>query len=384
MWEISSRFETALRRPVQEVRARLEILDTNFKPIKVVGGGGPNKGIIDGIVDLDITRGTRRTTVVSLLNEDGEFSPTSDWGGLLYVNRLIRLYRGLVIGNKTEFIPVGTFMIDKTETIVERSMSTIVLSGSDLWKKFSKAQYVEPTKYAKNRSINSIISEIADDSGVTKMVLDPLEDRTSQSKNLQAAVSFEKGDTKGDALMQICSNFGIDIYFNPLGVLVTEDLRSPASRSTVWSYGYTDQSPDLAYLIRSVTDDERLYNHVHVTGTGDEEHIYTAEKRDTDPKSPTNIDRIGDRVYRLSSGVLASQEAVTLAARSLFYSTRIIGQTINLEAICNPALEGNDVVRVVEKNNIGVAARFIIQTLTIPLLTSRQKVSMKRIIDLAE
>lgn len=384
MWNISVGFVEALRAEVHEVRAKLEILDTDFNPVLVLGGGGPDKGIIDGIVDLDVTRGTRRTLVASLLNEDGEFSPTSQWGGIFYVNRLLRVYRGLVIGNGVEYVPIGTFMVDKTETIVERSMSTVVISGSDLWKKFTKAQYVEPVTYAKGTPLNTVISQIADESGVTKMVLDPLESRTSQSKNLQAAVSFEKGDTKGDALLQLCNNYSIDIYFDPMGTLVTEDLRSPASRATVWSYGYTDQSPELAYLIRSVTDDERLYNHVHVTGTADEETVYTAERRDTDPLSPTNIDRIGDRVYRMSSGVLASQESVDLAATSLFYSTRIIGQTVNLEAICNPAIEGNDVVEVVEPIYTDLATRFIVQTMTIPMLTSRQKISMKRVIDLAE
>jgi hypothetical protein len=386
MWQISSAFRAALKESTQEVRVRLEILDTDFKTVHVVGGGGPDKGIIDGIVDLDITRGTRRTTVVSLLNEDGEFSPTSSWGGLFYVNRLIRLYRGLVVGTngQVEYIPVGTFMVDKTETIVERSLSSVVLSGSDLWKKFTKSQFTVPTTVAKGTMLNTLIANFADQAGVTKMVLDPLSSRTASSDRLQAAVSFEVGDTRGDALIQICNAYSIDIFFDPMGTLRTEDLRSPVSRATVWTYGYTDQGADLAYLIRSVTDDDRLYNHVHVAGTGNEEVIYTAERKDTDPLSPTNIDRIGDRVYRLSSGVLASQESVNLAATSLFFSTRIIGQTVNLEAICHPALEGNDVLEIIEPHYSDLATRFVIETLNVPLLTSRQKVSMKRVVNLAE
>lgn len=323
--------------------------------------------------------------VVSLLNEDGEFSPNSQWGGLFYVNRLIRLFRGLVIGNnQVEYIPVGTFMVDKTETLVERNLSSVVLSGSDLWKKFSKSQYVEPTSYPKGMMLNDFIAQVSTEAGVTKRVLDALSNRTASSDRLQAAVSFEKGDTRGDALMQVCTAYSVDIYFDPMGTLVTEDLRSPGSRSTVWTYGYTDQSADLAYLIRSVTDDERLYNHVHVSGTADEENIFTAERKDTDPLSPTNINRIGDRVYRMSSGVLASQESVDLAANSLFYSTRIIGQTVNLEAICHPAIEGNDVLSVIEPRYTELATSFIVNTFNVPLLTSRQKISMKRVVNLAE
>ena len=388
MWNISPQFIDALRHPEQEVRSRLEILDTSFNPIMVIGGGGPDKSFVDGMVDVDVSRGTRRTLVMTLLNESGEFSPTSDWGGLFYVNRLVRVYRGLVIGGMpehpmVEYIPIGTFMIDKTETIVERGLSSVVLSGSDLWKKFNKAQWPAPVTFPAGMLINDFIRQLASESGVTNMVLDPLDSRTANSDRLQVSVSWEKGDIKGDALLQICNNYAIDIYFDPMGVLRTEDSRSPQSRATVWSYGYTDRGPELAYLLRSVTDDERLYNHVHVTGTGNPEVIYTAERRDTDPLSPTNIDRIGDRVYRLVSGVLASQESVDLAANSLFFSTRIIGQTVNMEAICHPALEGNDVLEVIEPNYTDLATTFIISTFNVPLLTSRQKISMKRVINLA-
>jgi hypothetical protein len=388
MWPTSESFKQALRRPIQEVRCKLEILDTDFNPVVVLGGSGPDKGFIDGVVDVDITRGTRRTLAMSLLNEDGEFSPTGQWGGLFYVNRIIRPWRGLVISESVEnpvieYVPVGTFMVDKTETLVERSMSTVVLSGSDLWKKFHKAQFPEPRTFPAGMLINDFVRTLADESGVTNMVLDPLDSRTANSDRLQVAIAFEKGDVKGDALLKVCNNYSIDIFFDPMGVLRTEDTRSDISRATVWSYGYGDEAGDLAYLIRSVTDDERLYNHVHVTGTGIEESPFTAERMDTDPLSPTNIDRIGDRVYRMVSGVLASQESVDLAAGSLFTTTRIIGQTVNMEAICHPALEGNDVLEVIEPNYAELASNFIVSTFNVPLLTSRQKISMKRVINLA-
>lgn len=284
---------------------------------------------------------------------------------------------------QVEFVPVGTFMVDKTETLVERGLSSVIISGSDLWKKFTKSQWGAPVEFASGMLINDFIRQLALEAGVTNMVLDPLSSRTANSDRFQAAKSYEKGDTRGDALLQVCNDFSIDIYFDPMGVLRTEDMRSPQSRATVWSYGYTDTGPELAYLIRSVTDDERLYNHVHVTGTAIEDNIFTAERRDTDPLSPTNIDRIGDRVYRLVSGVLGSQESVDLAAESLFFSTRIIGQTVNMEAICNPALEGNDVLEVIEPNYTDLSTTFILSTFNVPLLTSRQKMSMKRVINLA-
>ncbi len=387
MWTTTQTFKERMADPVLEVRARVEILDTDFNTIAAVGGGGLDKGIIDGVVDLDVTRGTRRTLTMSLLNEDGEFSPTSQWGGLFYVNRLIRMYRGLVTGGsasapQVEYVPVGTFMVDKTETLVERGMSTVVLAGSDLWKKFSKSQYVVPVTYAKGTLLNTLIRTIASESGVTNLSLDTLSSRTASSDRLQASVSFEKGDTRGDALMQICKAYSIDIYFDPMGVLRTQDFRAPSDLAVVWEFGETDQYPRLAYYIRGITDDERLYNHVYVTGTGDPENIYWAEIKNTDPLSPTNINRIGDRVYRMESGILASQESVDKAAQSLFHTTRIISQGVAIETICHPAFEGNDVVTVIEPVYNQLATKFQVDTLNIPLLTSKQKITMKRVISI--
>src|SRR5688500_12731481 len=125
MWNTSQTFNSRMGESVLEIRVKCEVLDTDFNPILVISGGGPDKAIIDGTVDLDVSRGTRRTLTMSFLNEDAEFSPTSEWGGLLYVNRLIRLHRGLVVSQQgdVEYVPIGTFMVDKTETLVERGMS---------------------------------------------------------------------------------------------------------------------------------------------------------------------------------------------------------------------------------------------------------------------
>lgn len=387
MWSTSQAFKNRMADPVIEVRAKCEILDTDFNVVRVVGGGGPDKAIIDGTVDLDTARGTRRTLTMAFLNENGEFSPTSDWGGLLYVNRIIRLYRGLVVGeagnDEVEYIPIGTFMIDKTETLVERGMSTVIISGSDMWKKFNKSQYVRPITYPKGMLLNTFFGRLATEAGVTRRVLGSLDSRTSASDRLQTAVSFEKGETRGDALKTIAGNYGIDVYFDPLGRFVTEDTRTNSSRAVVWEFGETTNYPQLAYFIRNITDDDRLYNHVFVTGTGREDVVYTAELRNTDPASPTNINRIGDRVYRMESGVLASQESVNLAARSLFQSTRILTEQVAMEVICHPAFEGNDIVRVIENQYSEIATNFSINTLNVPLLTSKQKITMGRVINLA-
>lgn len=391
MWPVSGQFADELRKPVHTVAARVDFLDTDFHQVKTVGAysaDDPNDALIDGTIDVDVRRGTRRTLTMSLLNPEGIFTPDdntweedADWDGYFYVNRLIRVWRGVRYQDGSEELaPVGTFMVDKAETLVERGMSTVVIAGSDLWKKFTKSQFGAPRKFTDGTAINTIISTLASEAGVTQLNLDLLEERTSASKNIQRDFNFEEDQTRGDALKKICGDYGIEIYFDPMGVLTTRDFQNPYQRPRVWTYNDND---DLAFFLRSVIDDDRLYNHVVVVGTAkaDSGSIYRAELKDDDASSPTNITRIGDRVFRYSSPVLGSQESVDKSAFTIFYRHFLLSQSVHLEAVCNPALEGNDVIRVVESFS-QVANRYLINTFTVPLVTSKQKLSMKRVINI--
>lgn len=403
MWPVTSQFVNELKKPSHTIFARVDFLDTDFQIVHRVtqvgnpefrcgcGTPHPDDVLIDGTVDVDASRGTRRTLTMSLLNPDGFFTPDassfaedSDWDGFFYINRLVRLWRGVVYDDGTqELMPVGTFMVDKAETLVERGMSTVVIAGSDLWKKFTKSQFGVPTTFTDGTAINTVITTMATSAGITQLNLDPLTERTSASKNIQKDFNFEGDETRGDALLKICSDYGIEVFMNPMGVLTTRDFQNPFDRPTVWYY---DESDTLAFFLRTVIDDDRLYNHVIVVGTGDAQEggvIYRAELKDTDPASPTNITRIGDRVFRFESPLLSNQESVDRSAFTIFYKHFLLSQTVAMEAVCNPALEGNDVVWVGETEFSRVDTRFLLGTFSIPLVTSKQKMSMKRVINIA-
>ena len=382
MWTVTPAFEAALRAPVHTVRIRVDILDTD---LNVIAGGSltPTQNVVDGGVDVDITRANRRTFQMNLLNNDGEFSPGTDLGGLFYVDRTVRIWRGVGYGpDDEELVPLGTFLLDKADMTVERNMSIVTLSGQDRWKKLSKSQFTVPTTYAAGTPINTVIRDMASEAGVDQLVLDPLLDRSSNAKNLNVARSYEVGDRRGEELVKLCDAFGIDIYFDPLGRLVTQDFRDPADSAVVWTYQPEESS--LLSQLQASWDDGALFNHVVVTGTGDPLVTYRSERRDTDPLSPTRIERIGDRVKRLESPVLASQEAVDAASLTLYYNNLVITENVRLEAMCHPALEGNDVIRVIEQDFASIDSRYRLTQFNVPLSTSKQTLHMTRAVRLSQ
>ena len=381
MWTVTPAFEAALRAPVHTVRIRVDVLDSD---LNVIAGGSltPTQNIVDGGVDVDITRANRRTFQMNLLNNEGEFSPGTDLSGLFYVDRNIRLWRGVGYGaDAEELVPLGTFLIDKADVTVERNMSIVTLSGQDRWKKLAKSQFTAPTSYAAGTPLNDVFRDMAAEAGITQLLLDPLLDRTSDSKTLNARRSYEIGDRRGEELIKLAEAFGIDIYFDPLGRLVTQDFRDPADQAVVWTYSPGDSS--LLAQLQASWDDDALFNHVVVTGTADENVTYRSERSDTDPTSPTAISRIGDRVKRLESPVLGSQEAVDKASLTLYYNNLVLTENIRMEAVCNPSYEGNDVVRVLETQYVNLDQTYRLTQFNVPLSTSKQTLHMTRAVRLS-
>lgn len=385
MYAVSSSFLAELKNPVHTFRSKMVVLDTNFNPVyefldSGVKSNDATRTMVDGNVDIDVTRLTRRTFTASVLNPDSIWSPRSDWGGLFYVNRLIRLYRGIDFGSATEMVPVGTFMIDNADVAVERNMSMVVLSGSDLWKKLSKSMFARAKTWDAGTSINTVIDAIADAAGIQYRNLDPLTNRAAADRELSKKFSVEQGDNRGDALAALCKAYAIDVYFDTLGRLTTQDFRRPGDSSVVYTYDPNDNNNLIT--IKSSYTDSNLYNVVLVLGTKDKDNIIVARVSDTDPTSVTNISRLGERVFKYESENIGTQAVADSTAESLFYKHVLINEDITLETICNPAYEGNDVIHVDEREFSQLNGNYRLKAFTVPLSSSRQTLRLLREIKL--
>jgi hypothetical protein len=387
MWDISGAFRQALLSPVHTVAIRAQVLDTDYNVVE--GGEFYSTGteryiqnyIVDGTVDVDGSRGTRRTFTLQLLNPDAEFSPGSDWAGLFYVNRLIRIWRGVDYGSSEEWVPLGTFFIDSADIVVERNMSMVPLAGSDGWKKLVKAQFGTAISYPAGTDINDVFYDMANRAGVTRMVFDDLNDRDADGSTLNVKLSYERGDFIGDELLKLAKSYGLDIYFDPMGRLVTQDFLESGDKATVWEYRPGETNNLLGMRVAYKDDD--VYNHILVVGTGAKDAVVTDNLFDRDPLSPTNIDAIGRRTFVYETDKISTVRACSLAAKRLFTEKVSVSEDVTLDAICNPAFEANDVVAVVEGEFTNINTRYRIRSFTVPLASSRQAIKLHRDINVS-
>jgi hypothetical protein len=244
MQTVTDAFIEELRQPVFQMRVRMDVLDSSGDPVdggtfNDVGFSSDSTAILlDGSVDVDVTRPARRTFTATLLNQFGQWSPSADWSGLFYVDREVKLYRGLVYRDGTdELVPIGTFLIDHADVIVERNMSTVVLSGTDRWKKIAKSLATHTHTWAVNTNINTVITDILTliGAGVTTS-LDTLGSRSALAKELNVKLVVELGDSWGDVLWKLAADYGIDMYFDPDGVFTTQDMQNPDDQAIVYTF----------------------------------------------------------------------------------------------------------------------------------------------------
>lgn len=392
MWNISQAFRNELRNPNQQVAAKATLLDSDFKEVPdgdffTAGADDFQDFIVDGSVDIDLTRGTRRTAELSILNNNGEFTPTvatTDYDGKFYVNRNVRLYRGVVIAGGTPvYSPIGTFMIDSIDTMVERNMSQVNLTMSDHWKKLTKSLVVRTKVYKTNTNLNDIIRDMAAQSGADYPLapaLDPMTTRTTAAKNTTAAITLERGASRGEALKDLGNTYGLDIYFNQEGRLVSNDRRAPVDAQEVWHFYSSEGQSTFGMLnsVRKTISDDNLYNHVFVIGLGDEKKPVFSEMRNDDRASIVNIDRVGDRVNIVENQTWKTQAQVTSAAQKLWDKRFNLFEEIVIDVVCNPALEADDVIRITEPKFAKVGGLYRISQMNVPLVTSKQTIRVLR------
>jgi hypothetical protein len=401
-WET---FEEQLRGEHQPI-VKVEMLNPDMEPVGSVirsacacidsAKGEITNLVSDGNIDVDTTRGTRRTAELTILNPSAEFTPATEdfdpegaWVGRIYLNRNVRIWRGVHLGKRHLYVPVGTFMIDACDVLVEQNMSLVNLTMSDNWKKLAKSFWGNQIKYDKGTRINAIIRDIIDNAGVPldgkfRAVLDDMSSRPDRDKEIGHNLKFERGESRGDRLKEMARKWGLDIYFDPMGIFRTEDRSEDRDKRTVWSFrskaiDNANRNGGLISMKRSFNDDN-LYNHVIVIGTGNEKGVVRASRADNNPASKTNIDTIGDRVRLIETDRISTEAQAERALDKAWKLRFQISEMIDAEVICNPALEGDDVVVVEEREFAKVDGRYRLQGFNIPLITSRQSVRCVNII----
>lgn len=355
----------ALTSGVIVVKRRVEIYESDaVTPFNIPFWDGR---LIDGSITVDGTRDERRMCEFQLDNADFELG-LDPYGGFWY-DKILKAFWGIEYnnprGSQTFWeMQVGEFMIDRIDE--DYFPNTCKVTGRDYAKKCLITSIGNAIQFSNQTPVETIIGALGANAGIKKFRL-PYTGLTFQDD-----IVFDAGTARWQIMKKLGDSVGFEVYITADGYLTMRAYQDPVLSPLSWTFqpGPTEDGSLVTYSRSS--DDALVKNHVTVIGatvTDDLGLSTTAfgEARNDDPSSPTNIDRIGDRVDPFKSDYITDSGQAQAVAEMRLRVSSLEEFNISFSSMILPWVDGNDIVDIINpKETLYIPARFLLSNYTLP------------------
>lgn len=339
-----------------------------------------NARLTSGTITVDRDRDERRACDMILENSDGALKMNPIDG--FWYDKVIKAFWGIRYFSMGEWklweTQVGEFMIDRIDE--DRFPNAVKITGRDYTKKCAITKIPYSVTFPTGMPVETMIRNLAANCGIKKFAL-PV-----TGQNYTGDLVFTRGTERWKVMQQLADTIGYELFFRRDGALTMRLYPDPTTQPVNWSFNYGGGGSLIDYSRSS--DDSRIYNHIMVTGAtqgGDmisvpgaqfsEEENQTAtvifsDIINTDPGSPTNVSRIGDRVLTYESDLFTTQAAADEYARTMMRIASLEEYNMNFKSLMLPFLEPTDIVEIIEDEvsaSSFVPSRFLLTNLSLPL-----------------
>lgn len=319
----------------------------------------------EGAISVAYDRDERRTLEVTLDNRDGAL--TSQPGGFWY-DKVIKAFRGVEIRSEatraalrrdTWEVQVGEFMIDRIANA--NFPREVKVTGRDYTKKCMGSKFLHATQFDAGQKLEGIIAAIAGSAGVTKRVLPPT------GITIDRDFFFDADVTRWEAIKELAESHNYEVYFDATGYLAMREFRDPSEESPLLTIK-SGQDGQLASYEKS-TSDANIYNSVIVLGESSNTEVANvyATAKNNDPRSPTSIDKLGERTHRYSSAFIEKESQAQELANSLLSVGAAESYELSFETLLMPWLEVGEVLGWDDPEGERTFARFLLTDIDLPL-----------------
>lgn len=335
-----------------------------------------------GNVQVDRTADVRRRLNCSVVDPNGDLTPKTAASILTPYGTELRAYRGVkytsgVLSGSFEVVPLGVFRLSKATVRDQVGGSPdIQLEAYDLSRTISRAKFEDVYTVATGTNLVQAIKDI-----VTRTFPDMQFDTTATSMTATSPLVFDANSDPWQAAQTIATSAGMEVFFTATGrckvapPVDIDHLPAPA-----WTYieGSNCTMLDLSVIF---TDDPG-FNGVILVGESPDgtAPAVRSVQWDKEPSSPTYyLGPYGKVPMFVTDSTITTQADADNAAIAQLNQILGFSSQLSVTAMVNPALDANDVIQV-ERTRSGVAGKYAIDGLTIPLdaagtmpLTLRQK-----------
>lgn len=337
--------------------------------------------LIDGSGSLQVqyAQGQRRSLNFTLDNSNGQFTPM-DANGKIWINTKFKLEIGIELGSgDIVWNSAGIFVIGNPSVIRDSGQKTIDIQCYD---KFALLDgtlggILEATYEVEADELiyNVMVDTLSQDNGNNYPIdLKPvLFDSSLISEKTQYSLSKSANESLGAILIELADMISCDIYYNEEGSLVVQsgikDI-SQVNKPTLWTF--SDQ--EYQYLANNISYDfTKVKNRVTIVGSNvNGDNIYVATAENTNPRSSSRIEAIGIKNYYLEDSNIYSDYLAQSRADYELNKLSILQQTIQIGSTFMIHLDVNNCIALEDEFLGYYDARFIIQSLSIPISTSSQ------------
>lgn len=353
----------ALSASLVDVYRRVDIYEAdNVTPFAI------DAPAIDGSISVDGTRAERRTLDLTLDNGDGLYRSNPD---AFWYDKVIRVYRGLFAGTTRYEFCLGTFLIDSISS--PHFPHTTHVTARDFTKKLMQVKFGQATTFGNGLDVGSVLSGIAVAGGVTNYNI------PSGLGTLGIDFAYEASVARWDAIKEVAVAHQLDVYFDPQGVLTARPMVDPLTAATVWTF-QTGSLGNLASYTED-TNDSNVFNDFVVVGKATNSPSVYGRATNTEPSSPTRVDRLGYRTAPPYESALVTTAAQADALALAFLKVQgLESYSIDMEAIVVPWLEANTAVTFLDPDPVlGLPTSFLLSTFTLPVMLGTMQANARRI-----
>lgn len=323
--------------------------------------------VTEGSISVDMNRDERRTLDVTFDNDGNWFR--SDPSGFWY-DKVIKVYRGVMDSTGILKYLIGEFVIDRISSPHFPKVTKV--TGRDRTKTLMMAKFPTATGFVIGNALESVIQTIAVNGGITKLNL------PTTGITLTRDFYFDLGSTRWDAIRDLAENYSYEVFFSAAGVLTMRPFVDPTTAPVTFSFG-TGPTGNLGTYELS-TNDTRIFNDIIVTGSSSDTIPVSAQAQNTEPSSPTRIDRLGRRTYVYESKVLTTSDQCLTLAQSLLKIMALESYELEVDALVVPWLEAGVAVEFIDPDPAPEApTRFLLTNFEIPLTPSLMSASARRV-----
>ncbi len=335
---------------------------------------------VDGNINVDTSRESRRSFSATFLNSSRLFAPN---GSLTNMGVKLRLSRGIVKYNGEQWWQKGIYILTDPEAAHKAADKTVSLQGLDKWALLDGTlggTLTDTYQVANGTNVATAIRAILTDAGETKFRFDTCTVTTPYT------ITKEPGTTYAELLKELALIPSYELFYDTEGYAVFRPIVEATEKPMLWDFSVGGKYRRL-YVSGSYKPEwSKIKNRWKVFGYSDSTLglTYKGLTEDSDPNSPTNTasppDGIGVKASVMTDTNLTSN--ALCAARAAYELKQNLKAWHRTSASFDfvPFLQEGECIQLEDLDAGIVDGKYEIQSITEPLGLGQYSVECWRVV----